>query len=82
MCWTYFLLELLMYGIECIFNRHTFQVPCRDLQAQREVQIDLLDRGGREQLLEEIFVLNTCRRGVEFPEMWLELACTRRFFVS
>ena len=39
---TNLLFELLVNGIQGVLYCNTFQIPCGDLEAEREVQVDLL----------------------------------------
>jgi len=51
------LLVLLVDCVEGIFDGDTFEVTCGDLKTQGEVEVDLLDWWGAEQLLEVLLVL-------------------------
>ena len=59
--WSYLLLELFVDGIQSVLDGYTLQVPRRNLQAQREVQVDLLDRRCGEELLQYFFVIQRRR---------------------
>lgn len=52
------LLELLVNGIHCILDGDSLEVSCRHLQAEREVQVDLLDWWLCEQLLQDVLVID------------------------
>lgn len=52
------LLVLLVDGIHGIFDGDTLQIPGGDLQAQGEVQVNLLDWGADEWELEDVLVLD------------------------
>jgi len=52
---------LLVDGIEGILDRDAFQVPRGHFKTKWEVEIDLLDRGVYEQLLEDFLVVYCCR---------------------
>lgn len=64
---THLLFELLVDSIQRIFYCDTFHVSCCYTQAQWELQVNLLDWRGCEGLLEDVFVIESCRRGVQFP---------------
>ena len=51
------LLELLVNGVQRIFDGNTLQVPRCYLQAEGEVQVNLLDRRSGEHLLQRFFVI-------------------------
>jgi len=55
---SYPLLVCLVDRIQCILDRHALEVPRRYLEPQREVQVDLLNWGCCEQLLEIFLVLD------------------------
>ena len=50
------LLELLVNGIQCIFDCNALQVSCGDLKAKREMEINLLDRWSGQELLQDAWV--------------------------
>lgn len=52
------LLELFVDGIQGILDGDTLQIPGGDLQAQGEVQVNLLDWGVDELEFEDVLVLN------------------------
>ena len=51
------LLELFVDCVQCVLDRYPFQIACSDFEAQRKVQVNLLDRRGSEVLLENFFVV-------------------------
>ena len=64
---TYPLLILLVDRIQCVLDGNALEVPCRDLKAEGEVEVNLLDGGCREEFLESIPLLRCCRRCVDLP---------------
>lgn len=52
------LLVLLVDGIQGILDGDTLQIPGGDLQAQGEVQVNLLDRWADEWELEDVLVVD------------------------
>lgn len=56
-----------MDGIHGVLDSDTAEVPCRHFHAQREVQVDPLDRGLGEVQLEDVLVLNRVRGSVDLP---------------
>lgn len=64
---TYPLLVCLVDGVQRILYRDTLHVPRRQVDAEREVEVNLLDRGGGEELLEDAGVLNRRGRRVYLP---------------
>ena len=74
-------LELFMDCVQCILDRHSFQVSCSDFEPQRKVQVNLLDRRFGKVLLEYVFVFQCSWRCVQPPgdgQSWL----TSAFVVS
>lgn len=64
---THLLFVLLVDRIHRILDCHSLQVPCRDLEAQGEVQVNFLDGWGREELLEVFLVVDGARRRIDLP---------------
>ena len=62
-----------MDGIECVFDGYAFEVPGGYLHAEGEVEVDLLDRRVRQQLLENVLFVDGRGRGVDLPARLLRL---------
>lgn len=80
-CWrleTYLLLELLVDGVQRILDGHALEVSRSDLEAQREVQVDLADQRKAERLLEDILVFESSRGGVQLPVREVGQPCKSR----
>lgn len=73
--WTYPLLECLVDGIHGILDGDALHVPRSDFQAQREVQVNLLDWWRGQELLEDFLVVNGVGRRVDLPSCFLCLWC-------
>ena len=72
---THPLLVRLVDGIHCILDGHALHVPRRHLHPQREVQVNLLDRGGRQQLLEDGRLVDGAGRRVDLPvQTWCRVS--------
>ena len=64
---SYLFLELLVDSVHGILDGDAFEIAGGHLQAQREVQIDLLDGRLDEVQLEVVLVVYARWRGIEFP---------------
>lgn len=64
---TYLLLELFVDSIQSVFDGYALQVSRCNLEAQWEVQVDLLDRWCGEEFLQCFLVIQCCRRRVQLP---------------
>jgi hypothetical protein len=56
--WTDLLLVLLVDGVKSIFDGDSLHIASCHLQAEREPQIDLLDKRLAERLLEGILIID------------------------
>lgn len=61
------LLVRLVYRIKCVLDGDALEVPRRHLDPERELEVDLLDRRRREQLLQDVLVIHAARRRVDLP---------------
>lgn len=64
---TYLFLELFVDSIQSVLDGYPLQVSRCNLEAQWEVQVDLLDWRCGEELLQCFLVIQCCRRRVQFP---------------
>lgn len=63
----YLLLELLVNCVQRIFHRYSFHVPCRYLETQGEMEVDLLDRWIGKELFQRFLIIYRRWGGVELP---------------
>ena len=61
------LLELLVDGIAGVFDGDAFHVAGGDFETEGEVEVDFLDRGVAEELVEDVFLFDGCGGAVDFP---------------
>lgn len=63
----YLLLELLVDSFQRVLDGYTFEIAGGDLQTQRKMQVNFLDRRLNKEQLQVVFVFYTRWRSVEFP---------------
>lgn len=77
------LLVLLVDSIHGILDSYTFQVSRRDFQAQREVEVNLLEGRVGQVNLQQLWLLDRVGRGIDLPERGqgdqLSWSCLKRW---